>query len=536
MRKKILLSVLGVFVLICSLVVTASGKPKPTGDLVIAISDLGREYWSVTESTIIEMYPASMWYDKLLYRGTGTDETLGPGLAESWTISDDGLTYTFNIRKDVEFNEGWGPFTAEDVLYTFELIGREGVDVGARIVNDYIESMEVVSRYVFKVKLKKPHPDFLYWISSFYPYFSIVSKKYYKQVGLDQAAKHPVGTGPFIFKEHMLGNYLKVEAVESHWRKTSEFETVTIKIVPDEGSRIATLKAGDADIISLSTGFVGEVESAEFNILKNSGASYYAIIFGGQVLPGREGYDPTSPWASLEDPERSLKVRKALCLAINKQEIIDYILKRQGIQNAVVEFIPGGVNTNPAWEPYPYDPEEAKRLLAEAGYPDGFEKPIQMYSFKLSGREELPDVAESVAMYWEAIGLKVDRVPTTWGMWWPEWKDRGKILRWGTTAIGWTPYVEPIMFWSQVASTETSAFFTHESYETDQYISDVTNATDTETRIQKHWTLGQYLYDNYYCSPIAVKDSLWGVSKKVSGWSLNSLNSYLHNVEYIQKP
>jgi len=512
-----------------------SAASKPEGELIIGISSLGREIWSPVDGTMEEQYPAVMFYDYLLLRGTGNDEKVYPGLAEKWEVSKDKLTYTFYLRKDVKFNEGMGPFTAEDAKYSIELVGSEKSHSAFKnMVNEWIESIKVVNPHVLQVKLKSPHVDFLLNISNFQPFMMVVSKKYFEAVGPEKAGKHPIGTGPFVFKEHKAGNYLRVEAVENHWKKTSEFKTVTIKLVPELSTRIAMLKAREADAIDISTTIAEEVKASGFRLASNPGASFYTLLFGGQVLPKREAYDPKVPWANDKEPEKSLKVRKALSLAVNKEQIIKYILKGNARQFGVNGFSPGSEFADPTWKPYPYNPEEAKKLLAEAGYPKGFDKPIKMYLFTLPGRIELPDCGEVVAMDWERIGLKVDRVPIEWGAFRSGWYSRGKIHQWGTTVLGITPFPDPLMYY-KAEDIDSPHFHAFESMKTHEMIEAGLSEVEMEKRLELTKKLGQYTYDNYLCCPIAMKDTVWAVSDKVSGWTMNSLCSYLHNIQYVHR-
>lgn len=516
--------------------VFCASSPTPEGEVVIAVASMAREIWTPLDGSWPEQSPMGMWNEKLIYRGIGKDEKLYGGLAESWKISDDGKTYTFNIRKGVNFNEGYGPFTANDVLFSFQLCGRkDSLNVNKHIVTDWISSMEVVNPYVFKIILKEPNPTFLTMLSDFMPFLMMVSERYYKEVGEKQAMKHPVGTGPFVFKEHVLGDHLTVEAVNNHWRKTPEFKKITIKIVPEQGSRVSMLKAGEADFIELSTSNVKEVEDAGFKIISSPSTSYFSLMFGGQVLKSRDGWDPKVPWAQ-EDKERALKVRKALSLAIDKEEIIKYILKGKASPLAVHEFAPGGYYTDPAWKPYPYNPKEAKRLLVEAGYPNGFEQPIIMLLCTLAGRAEMPDVGEAVAQYWEKnLGLKVKRQPIEYATYRDIYSARSPKMKWTTMVLGSTPYVEPVIYSSLAALTTTHLHQMSESIEQDELVKSCMTEKNPEVRKAKMLKLGQYYYDNYICCPIAAKDTIWGASRRVANWYLNSMNGYLHNVEYIVK-
>jgi ABC-type transport system substrate-binding protein len=224
-----------------------------------------------------------------------------------------------------------------------------------------------------------------------------------------------------------------------------------------------------------------------------------------------------------------------MCLAINKKEIIDYLLKGKGTQVSVHIFPPGGPYTDAAWKPYPYDPKEAKRLLAEAGYANGFEKPIRMLLFSMQGRQELPDIGEAVAQSWEKIGLRVVRQPIDLSTWRDIYFSRAKEVRWSTYVLGSTPYVEPALWYNACAFTASRCHQLFESPEIDKLTSAATKETNLEVRIKKNLEIGQYVYDNYLASPIAMKDGLWGASSKIAGWSLNDLNAYLHSLEYIHR-
>jgi peptide/nickel transport system substrate-binding protein len=514
----------------------ARAAEKPSGEVILAVATLGREIWTPHQGTMAEQYPAGMWFDKLLVRGHGNDENLYPGLAESWTISKDKLTYTFKLRQKVQFHDGWGPFTADDVIYSLKLIADDASQNQFRQpIKDWIDTMEAVSPYVVKIKLKRPRPEFLIYLSDAYPFMMMVSKKYHESVGREKAAKHPIGTGPFKFVKHDVGNELVVEAVENHWRHTPEFKKVTIKIVPEFGTRMSMLKAGNVDMIDLPTQFVDEAKAAGFKLVVNPGASYYLLALGGQVLPTKAAYDETSPWAAQRDLEREMKVRKALFLAVNKKEIIDHILKGQARPYGVVQYAPGGKYDNPAWVQYPYDPEAAKRLLKEAGYPNGFSKPIKMYLYQMPGRTELPDCGEAVAMAWERIGLKVERVSMDWGSFRAAWYPRTGIQKWGATVIGATGYPDPTIYHNIVSNTKASGFHAFEYEATDKLLADALEEPDPDKRKEKTMKLGQYIYDHYFACPIAMTDTVWAVSSKVAGWELNSQNSYIHNLEYIKK-
>ena len=158
-----------------------------------------------------------------------------------------------------------------------------------------------------------------------------------------------------------------------------------------------------------------------------------------------------------------------------------------------------------------------------------------MLIFAFPSSPEMRDIGEAVARYWEAIGLKVNRVRLDDSAWRDLWYTRGPKARWSATAVCNTQYAEPVTFYSTSSLTTTRSHFLMESLKTDQMIKSTAEATDPGKRKELELALGQYIYDNYIAIPIAMKDILWAVSAKISGWSLNSGNNNLHNLEYIQR-
>ena len=232
-------------------------------------------------------------------------------------------------------------------------------------------------------------------------------KRYTETVGDEGVERHPVGTGPWRFVEHFPGQRIVYEAVTSHWRTVPHFQRLVFLRVPDIATRIAMLRAGEADVIEMSGEYIEALQKAGLRTLVMPNVAWVWVVLGGQ-WPARPTYDPTVPWA-LPDAERARKVRLALNLAIDKEAIIQQILGGVGTPGGTVNFtrpIPG---QRALAQPYPYDPSRAKAILAEAGYPQGF--PITMYLTAWPGRGYLPDVGEAVASYWERIGLKVTRRP-----------------------------------------------------------------------------------------------------------------------------
>ena len=277
-----------------------------------------------------------------------------PCLAESWTASTDGLTYDFVLRA-ARFHNG-DPVTAEDVKFSFDRY-KGGA---APLLKSKVKEVRVVDPRRVRFVLKEPWPDFM----TFYGTTAtgsgwIVPKKYVEKVGDEGFKKAPIGAGPYRFVSASPGVELVLEAFDGYWRKAPNVKRVTIKSIPDETTRAAALKSGDADIGYLFTGPVAEEirRTPGFKIIGGRSNAVFYLDFLDQ-------WDPKSPWADR-------RVRLAASTAIDRKAINDAeFLGFAGIGHNVV---PRHMEFALPIDPPALDPKKAKQLLAEAGYPNGFD-------------------------------------------------------------------------------------------------------------------------------------------------------------------
>jgi peptide/nickel transport system substrate-binding protein len=512
-----------------------TSKPTPAGTLTVARVDLGVEVWLPDQGATTQT-PVASCYDYLYYR----DENgkVIPGLAESWEISPDGLTYTFRLRKGIQFHGGWGELTAEDVKYSYELGIRKGTQNTTLVPwRDFMDKVEVIDPYTIVFRLKA-FTSLLFATAGreYNLNLPVASKKYVEAVGIEQAGRKPIGTGPYKFVEHVFGDHITFEAVENHWRKTPEFKTLILRKVPEEASRVSMLRTGEADIIDLSLDFKAEVTKAGFNIKSIAGAIGYIVALGGQWLPTVPGFDGKYPWVGdPRDPkswERALKVRKALNLAVNRDQIIKTILAGEGQPLAVPVFHPGSVGYDPALKPYPYDPAEAKRLLAEAGYPNGFD--ITIKEFPETGRTEAPIIGQAVAMMWRDIGVNVKEEPTDS----PTFRALVKTRK--TPGLAWVYgvvfYQEPAVGYKVIGySRSTIPILGFETRALDALIEKADAEPNADQRSKLEGQVRQYVYDNYLAVPIGLKNTIYGLGKSVGDWPHTISMPYATNWESITR-
>ena len=279
-----------------------------------------------------------------------------PSLAESWTQSKDGLTYEFVIRKGVKFHNG-EPVTATDVKFSFERYKG----AGAKLLKERVREIQLVDAGRVRFVLKEPWPDFMtFYGTSATGSGWIVPKAYVEKVGDDGYKKAPIGAGPYRFVSFNPGVELVMEAWEGYWRKVPNVKRLVLRSLPEETTRAAALKKGEIDIAYLLTGPVAEdiQRTPGFKLVapKESQGTFWLD------LPDQ--WDPKSPW-------HDKRVRQAASFAIDRQALNQ--AETLGYSKPTGSLIPRVLEFSRFYEPDPFDPARAKRLLAEAGYANGFD-------------------------------------------------------------------------------------------------------------------------------------------------------------------
>jgi len=355
--RRALMSVAALFAIIASLVPSVAAQPAaPEGQVRFAVTITLAPTWfdpAETPGVITPFLTLYALHDALVKPMPGNP--LASSLAESWTMSPDGLAYEFVLRKGVKFHNG-DPVTAEDVKFSFDRY-KGG---GATTLKERVAAVEIVDPHRIRFRMKQPWPDFLTFYGT--PATGagwIVPKKYVERVGDDGFKKAPVGAGPYRFVSFTPGIELVLEAYEGYWRKTPSVKRLIFKSVPDESTRFVMLKRGETDI---AYGLRGP-DAAEAK--RTPGLTLRVILpTVSQWVVFTQQWDPKSPWADR-------RVRLAVNLAIDRKGFND--AEYLGHGRAPSSIIPRDFDFYWAPPPYPHDPARAKQLLAEAGYPKGFD-------------------------------------------------------------------------------------------------------------------------------------------------------------------
>jgi peptide/nickel transport system substrate-binding protein len=324
---------------------------------------------------------------------------MAPSLAESWKMSPDGRTYDFTLRKNVKFHNG-DPLTAEDVKFTFDRYKG----TAAATLRERIAGVDVVDPLHVRIRLKAPWADFMTFYASASGAGWIVPKKYVEKVGDEGFKKAPVGAGPYKFVSFTPGVEMVFEAFDAYWRKAPSVKRLVFRVIPDEATRLAALKRGEIDVVYSVRGELAE------ELQRSAGLTLKPVVIQSpQWVNFLDQWDPKSPW-------HDRRVRLAANLAVERKAINQAITL--GHSRITYSIIPSTFDYYWQPPPYPFDPAQAKKLLAEAGYPNGFD--AGEYNLDVS----YGNVQEIVAGYLQQIGIRTKLRPVERAAYWSGYADK----------------------------------------------------------------------------------------------------------------
>jgi peptide/nickel transport system substrate-binding protein len=316
---------------------------------------------------------------------------IAPALVRDFKISKDGKEYTFILKKGVKFHDG-KPFDAEDVKFTFErLMDPKTATAHPEYYKD-IDSVQVVDSHTVKIKMKNVNSMFLFNLAR--PDSIIVNKQ-----AVDRLKSAPIGTGPFKFVEWVRGDHITLAKFDDYHRKGIPYlDKVTFKFIGDPSAQIASLKAGDIDVIAYDV-------SPENALLLEKDPKFKVL----------NGYTTTKVILSTNNsrkPFNDVRIRRAMAHAIDRTALIKGAMSGYGVPIGS-HMDPGNPYYIDLTPYYPYNPEKAKQLLKEAGYADGFEAVIKLPERYVYARRS----GEIIADMFSQVGIRLKIELTEWGQW-----------------------------------------------------------------------------------------------------------------------
>lgn len=489
---------------------TATTEDKPQqaaaagGTFVFARStdattlDTGYSYSEADIDTTNQIYEG-------LVRYKNDNLDLEPCLATDWSSSEDGKTWTFNLRTGVKFQDGTD-FNADAVVFSFMRLKDKkhpyyGIGTNSAFdfyMADALKEVKAIDEDTVEFTLNKIYAPFLTYLG-FYAQF-IVSPTAVKKYGKD-FYKNPVGTGPFKLDEWKKDDYIKLSKFDGYWGEKPKLDSVIFKVVPEDSTRLMELQTGDVQAIKNITPdqlqTVKENESVDFIKAKGASLFYASLNFG-------------------KKPFDNVKVRQAVAHAIDLDKIVAGTYSELG-SRAVNVLPPNVFAYDNEIKAYEYNPEEAKKLLAEAGYPNGFEMTLNVFAEPRIYVGKPVDIAELIKNDLSKVGIKVNVAVN-------EWATHRSITSKGEhqfSLIGWYDIPYPSNFLKDMLLY--SSYNNYSPKELRDLADKAVSTLDESVQKEAYKKIQQAAHDNVAILPIAHSDYTAATLKTVKDFKLDSL-------------
>lgn len=484
---------------------SSSDEPKEGGDLRIALSATPMTLDPISYTSTYESQVIRSIADTLVIYSDDLSE-IQPALATEWSVSDDMMVYTFKLREDAYFHPGefqdGRNMTAEDVKYSLERSANESAMNRLRMV----EKVEVVGDYEVEIYLKEPNAALLAVLTD--AGNVIVPREEVEGWG-EQFGQHLVGTGPFALEEWAKDDYIKLARHENYWAGKPYLDHVYWKFITDANMMVNALRAGDIDI---ATDIKGQnrviVENDEqLSLLTTPGLS---IEYAGLNM--------------MEGPTADKRVREAINLAIDNDTLVQGVYQWGGAERSYLPLPKSswGYDASLEQEVPGYDPERAKELLAEAGYPDGFDTEVYVIESRV------PHATIFQNQLKENLNINVEIKAVEWGTF-------SDVVSKGNAPIyimGWTWYPDPDFFLYQMFhSNQIGALgngYGFSNPEVDELLVKATSeSVDQEERTEIYHEILRLIVEEIPRVELTNVEITAGVNESVKGFQVRADNSFV---------
>jgi peptide/nickel transport system substrate-binding protein len=413
------------------------------------------------------------------------DASVTPALAEKWEKVDD-LTWKITLRKGVTFQNG-EPVNAEAVKFSFDRISKPDLQSPNKGKLSAFTELKIIDPLTFTIKTDKPYAPGLYMLGYYLP---IVPPKYVQEVGDSKYNTDPVGCGPYKLKKWNRGESVVLERYEGYYGPKPAYKTVIFKGNPEESSRVAALLTGEADVIS-------GVSVHERKKIIDSGKAYLTPQMGVMPYLGINTY---------EAPFNDVRVRRAINYSINRPLINKALFDGKAILCAG-PISPRTFGASPNLKPYPYDPEKAKSLLKEAGYPNGIDARLAYPTYM----SQIQEQAEAIAAQMAKSGIRVTLEPYERAVMWEHYK--GKKLQ--LYLYWWDDAPEPDRYMYSLFNSTVRDYY-YKNPEIDALLDKGRTILDRAQRAKVYNEIDEKLYADCPWAYLYVVPEVFGVADNVS--------------------
>lgn len=485
MKKRILLLILALTIALCGCTGGGNNEGSSSKDKKSIVVGIQQDLDSLDPHLVVAAGTREVLFN--VFEGLVKPDENGvlvPAVASEYKVSEDGKTYTFTLREGVEFHNGKA-VTAQDVKYSIER--NAGMHDQELLISRFenIDSVNIVNDSTIEVVLKEADTELIAYMT-----VAIIPEDYKEQ------SSKPVGTGPFIFDSYEIDNKFVVKRNDKYWGDKPELEEVTFKIVANTDSVLLDLQAGSIDIYPYLTDDQAKELSDKFNIEVGN-----TNLVQGIFLNNENEYFINE------------KVRKAMCHAIDKEEIQAMVSGGNGALIGSFMF-PGLGNyfNEDVVDAYEYNPEKAKALLKEAGYPDGFEFKMSIpnnYQFHIS-------TGEVIVQQLKEVGIKAEIELVDWSVW---LNDIYTGRKFEATIIGFDSTLAPNDLMRRFVSDNSKNMCNFVNAKYDDYYKMAVETTDENKKIEYYKELQKILSDDAASVFIQDPPLLVAVSKKLEGYT-----------------
>jgi peptide/nickel transport system substrate-binding protein len=493
----------------------AVGEPQSGGTLAIGIEsdtdvlDPHRAGGWVTYRVNRQMYEALVDEDLTKTSEEAPIPEIIPGLAETWDVSPDGLTYTFHLREGVTFHDGTD-FDADAVVFNVRRMSDPSFEfydarsAGQTVfVWQHLASVTATDPMTVQMVMDQPFSAFLRLLTQGGGGSTgIISPTALQKYGNDEIADHPTGTGPFTFVDRVRGQRITLQRNEDYWGEKPYLDSVVFRPLPDPSTRTSALRAGEVDMIAVpSPDSVASLEEAGYSVKESAPPHLWYLSF------------------NMTDPIFSnVKVRQAVNYAINREGMATDLLR--GTVNPAYSVLPPANSAYVASEEYfAYDPERAKQLLAEAGYADGFETTL-MTSVDGSGQIVPVPMAEYIQQDLAKVGIDVTLDTTEWISYLSKWAE-GLPAGTGMAQMSWgmtTPYWLNNVTSSTLQAPNGSNVGHYSNPELDAVMTQASTAVDEPTADDLWRQAAEIVHQDAALAPIVNDKAPYVLSGDVQGF------------------
>ncbi len=472
-----------------------------------------------------------------------------PRLFKSWSVSDNGLVWTFQIQEGIQFHEGKGEMTAKDIDWSVnnrlqeDSISRptglaavwQAPEGGTTVIDDFTLEVDTsgsgprfdISWYITSGKLGGQ------WVTS---------KKHVDALGEGTAGvEQPIGTGPWQSIEHRVAEFWHLEAVKDHWRKTPNFAELYIREISVECTRVANFLAGELDSMHMSLESISEIDKMDGVKIKRleAGGQMFINIHGQMYVDRPDLPTPRNsdlPWISADPDtnsaewEKARKVREAMAVSIDRQLIVDSVLQGEGSTSSIFGWMGNEHRMGPLFEElqYEYNPDRARQLLAEAGYPDGIDVNMALTTRPLPAVIEQGEV---VCLMWEEVGIRCTQTRSPMSAFRPHFIKRS----WeGVNTHGVDYLPEPVASMQGTFRSIGTVNYGIEHPWLEEKKAEALATVDEDQRFKVEAEIAKWIFDNVVILPTFKVNRVYPLGPRIDDWEMACCRTRtLLDIEYI---